>query len=167
MITKPPPGATTRWSSDRARTMSNQWNACATTTPSTDPLASGSASAVPSIASTPRQDGLELAAHPGDRLDRDHLRPGRHEEPRQLPGPGAEIHHAPPRPEPEELDDRGHRVRRIARAAALVGVGCGVELVDERVDGLGHGRNDTERGRRPNFVKPCRSRMPQRDAGVG
>ena len=33
------PGRSTRWISDRARIASNQWNACATTTASTDPRA--------------------------------------------------------------------------------------------------------------------------------
>src|SRR3954454_76033 len=45
---RPPSDSTTRWISDRAGARSNQWKACATTTPATEPLASGRASAVPS-----------------------------------------------------------------------------------------------------------------------
>ncbi len=51
--TNRPPGRSTRWTSDRARIASNQWNACAATTASTEPAGRGMASAVPSTISTP------------------------------------------------------------------------------------------------------------------
>ena len=69
----------------------------------------------------PGNDALELGAHPGDRLDRDHLRGQQlDQQTGQLPGPGGEVDDRlaalDPDLAPHPLDGLG----RVAGPAALV-----------------------------------------------
>ena len=62
------------------------------------------------------RDGLsQHRAHLRQRLDRNDLRPRRHEQARQLPGPGGDGDDDPTAAEPEPLCQPRHRVRRVLR----------------------------------------------------
>ena len=66
---------------------------------------------------------LDLRAHLGDRLDCDHLRTARREQPRQLAGAGGEVDHRAARPEVEALHEPFDRGGRIVGPSTLVRVG--------------------------------------------
>ena len=67
-----------------------------------------------------RYGALELRAHLGERLDREHARAGRHEQARELPGAGADVDDGRPGGDPETFDDEGDDVWVIRRPPPLV-----------------------------------------------
>ena len=90
----PPPAAITRCSSGRARSRSNQWNACPAKAASTLASGSGIASAGASSASASGTARPELLEHRGARLDGHDVEAERDEAARQLPRPGADVEDA-------------------------------------------------------------------------
>ena len=111
-----PPGRSTRWISASAAGPSNQWNAWATVTRSTDAVLQrdrlGRAVERPH---RPRQ----RRAHLLHRLDRDHARPARGERARELAGPRGEVQHRHRARQPQRLQRRG----RVAGPPELVRLG--------------------------------------------
>jgi hypothetical protein len=73
----------------------------------------------------PRHAPLELCAHLRERLDGDHVRTAREEQPRELAGAGSEVEHGSPGAQVQPLDDALDRRGRIVGPAALVHVGDG------------------------------------------
>ena len=107
----------------------------------------------------------ELRAHARDGLEGDDPCAGRHEERRQLAGPGAELEHRPSRPEVEPLDDRGHGVLGVAGPGAVVQVGGPVEAASRgRMDRVGHADDPraAPRTRRPGPRRSARRASPTR-----
>ena len=114
-----------------------------TVTASTEPSCSGMRSAVPPSTATPgtrRSSSARISRH---RLDRDHVRAARHEQPRQLARAGGEVEHGAARAQVEPLDDPRDRRGGIVGPPALVDVGGG-EAARRRMQ-LRHG--STGRGR--------------------
>src|ERR1700685_2015439 len=62
----------------------------------------------------------KLVAHGLDRLDRDDLRPGRRQRPRELSGSGSQFHHARSGTDLERLDQALNGRRRVIRPSPLV-----------------------------------------------
>ena len=91
MSANTPPGLSTRANSATASSVANQWNACAAKTPSTDASASGRSSAEPVWLSAAGTTCSRIAAHPVERLDREHARVAPREHARQLPGAGPHV----------------------------------------------------------------------------
>ena len=140
-----PPGRSTRWISDRARMVSNQWNACATTTASTDPAGSGTASAAPSSSSASGTTVASTARMPATGSSARILAPDGASWRVILPVPAPSSRRTRPGRRSSRSTMDGDGLRRVVRAAALIRVGGRVEAArGDGVDGIGHARTLAE-----------------------
>ena len=147
MTASPPPGRSTRAISPGARSRSNQWNASATKTASTDASGSGIASAVPSSTRTPgRRESTRRMPSTGSTATTSGATLGEHGG--QLARARREVEHGP---RLEALDEVGDRVGGPARPPALV-------LLRHRSEGGGGAAVD---GHRPR-ARRIRSRRSRR-----
>ena len=121
----PPPGRSTRWISRSASSASNQWNAWPDRHGVDGRVRERDALGRAGERLRRRAPAARARPHLAHRLDRDHVRAARHEQPRQLARAGGEVEHGAPGPQRELLDDPRDRRGRIVGPAALVDVGGG------------------------------------------
>jgi hypothetical protein len=76
---------------------------------------------------------MQQVAHLGQRLDGDHTRPARDEEPRELPGPRRDVENRSSGTECEPLTKEIHRVGRVTGPRAVVQLGHAAESLGGRV----------------------------------
>ena len=123
----PPPSRRTRSISASAVSLSNQWNAWATMTASTEASGSGIASAVPSSDLDAGNGRLERGPHARDRLDRHDLDAERQRGAGELAGARREVEHTLAGAELQHLDQMRDRGVGVRGTAPLVGLGPGAE----------------------------------------
>jgi hypothetical protein len=127
----PPPGRNTRRISDSARGWSNQWNASATVTASTDASPSGMTSANPS-----RTRSAPIFATSNSRsewLDRHDVESGNQQRARQLPGSRRQVEHRRTGSKPKLGSERAHHGGRIVGPSALIRIGHRGEPLCQRM----------------------------------
>ena len=126
----------TRANSPKARSASNQWNAWATVTASRERSAIGSASATAATTGTPGTAATNRRRIPSTGSDREHRRARRHEQSRELARSRCEVEHDAAGPEPEVVDQPGHRVGRVRGTNPFVHLGLAAEsLLGDLVNG--------------------------------